>query len=418
MSAPPPAPRRGLRVPLAVARHVGGMPREFWWLWVGSLVNRMGTFVVPFLALYVTRGRGLSEATAGAVLLAWGVALLPAQPLGGQLADRVGRIPTLLIATVGSAAAMVALGFASTPATLVVSAAALGLFGESYRPAVSALLADIVPVEDRPRAFGLQFWAINLGFAAAASVGGLLAERSWLLLFLGDAVTTLTFGLLIAWRVREPARPAVASDGGFLASARVVATDRLFLAIMALTVLYGAMYAQSQSTLPVQIVADGLTEADYGTIIALNGLVIVLVQPWVIGRVSRWRPGIALAAGGLIVGTGLWSTVLATTWTTYAITVVVWTLGEIIAATFSAPVVADISPPHMRGRYQGWFGFAFSIAFAFAPAIGLATFGRFGGAVVWIACLVGGLALAGGWLAVRHPLAERRAAAAAHSMDG
>ena len=365
---------------------------------------------MPFLALYVTRGRGLGEGTAGTVLLAFGVGLLPSQPLGGVLADRVGRIPTLVGASVGSALAMGALALADTGPELALGAFALGLFGESYRPAASALIADLVPVDDRPRAFGLQFWAVNLGFAAAASVGGLLAAHSYTLLFVGDAVTTLTFGLLVAWRVGEPERVTDAAESGLVASVRVVLADRLFLAILGLNVLYAAMYAQVQAALSVDVVSTGLTEADYGTILALNGVVIVLVQPLVIGRVSRWRPGLALAGGAAVIGVGLGLIAFADTWAGFAATVVVWTLGEIVVATFSAPTVADISPPHMRGRYQGWWGLSFSVSFAVGPALGLAVFARWGGGVLWGACTVLGLTTAMGWLLLRNGIAARRAA--------
>ena len=408
--SPPHPPRRGLRAPTVLTTRVGGLPRDFWWIWVGSLVNRAGTFAVPFLALYVTRGRGLDEGTAGTVLLAFGVGLLPSQPVGGVLADRIGRIPTLLAASVGSAVAMAGLAVADTGTELAAGAFALGLFGESYRPAASALLADIVPPHDRPRAFGLQFWAVNLGFAAAASVGGLLAARSYTLLFVGDALTMLAFGALVAWRVREPARLVEASGAGLLASLRVVRADRLFLAILGLNVLYAAMYSQVMAALSVDVVRSGLTEADYGTILALNGVIIVLVQPLVIGRVSQWRPGLALAGGVAVLGVGLGLIGFADSWSAFAATVVVWTLGEIVVATFAAPVVADISPSDMRGRYQGWWGLSFSVAFAIGPAVGLAVFARWGG-VLWGACAVIGLVAALGWLGLRDGIATRRAAA-------
>lgn len=413
MSAEDPLPpRRGLRAPTVLTTRVGGLPGPFWWIWTGSLVNRAGTFVVPFLALYVTRGRGFDEATAGAVLLAFGVGLLPSQPVGGLLADRIGRIRTMLVATIGSAAAMLALSAATRPATLMGGAFLLGLFGESYRPAASALIADVVPVVDRPRAFGLQFWAINLGFAVAASVGGLLAARSYALLFVGDAITTVVFGLLVAWRVREPSRTEPHDGLGLLASARVVAADRLFLAILGLNVLYAVMYSQTQAALSVDVVSSGLTERDYGTIIALNGVIIVFVQPLVIGRVSRWPPGLALSGGAAVLGLGLGVTAFADSWTAFAAAVAIWTLGEIVVATFSAPTVADISPAAMRGRYQGWWGLSFAIAFSFGPALGLRVFGGLGAGVLWGGCAVLGLVTAAGWLGLRHGIAARRTEAA------
>ncbi len=401
--------RRGIWVPRQVTERVEGLPPDFWWLWLGQLVNRAGTFVVPFLALYVTRGRGLSEETAGTVLLAWGIGQLPAQPFGGWLADRVGRVRTLLVATTGSAIALIALGSSARPATLVASAALLGVFGESYRPAVAALIADVVPVADRPRAFGLQFWAINLGFALATSVAGIVSGVSWFLLFVGDAITTMVFGLVVVWRVREPTRPSAPErPDGAPGSIAVVLADRLFLGVLVVSFVYALLYAQVFATLSLQVVADGLSEADFGTLIAVNGVVIVLVQPVVITRIQTWRPGNALALAALVIGTGLGTTVFASTWPTYALTIVVWTLGEIVGATFVAPVVADLAPDDMRGRYQGWFGFAFAGAFAVGPSLGVTVFDRFGGAPVWAGCFVIGLVVAVSWLAMRDAVDARR----------
>ncbi len=386
---------------------LGGLPGEFWWLWLGTFVNRVGTFVVPFLALYVTQGRGLDEAAASTVLLAWGLALLPAPWIAGSLTDRIGRLPMLAIASVAGAASMLALGLAATRMQLAVAAAALGFFGEMYRPPVAALITDVVDVNDRPRAFGLQFWAINLGFAVAATVGGLLAEINWFALFVGDAITTLVFGLLIVMNVEEPDRPASPPEASRFDSVRRVLVDRLFLAILGITTLTAMVYAQTQTTLSVFVVDRGLSPSDFGTAIALNGVVIVLLQPLAIGWVSRWSPGVAMAVGETVLAVGVGLTALASTWLGFAATVVVWTLGEIVTATFRTPVIADISPADMRGRYQGWYGFAFAVAFSVAPALGLIALAAIGAGLWWL-CTAAGLIAAAAWFRLRRSIERRR----------
>lgn len=415
--APPLLPRRGLKARVAgrIERspRTAGLPPGFWLLWVGTLINRAGTFVIPFVALYVTRGRGHSAATAGAVLLAFGIGGLPAQPLGGALADRIGRAPTAAFSLFASSAALTGLAFARSPWQLVLAAGLLGFVADMFRPAVSALIVDLVPPPDRPRAFGLQFWAVNLGFAGAAAIGGVLAEISWTLLFIGDAITTAVFGLILLRWVRDPERTAGEGDPSLLGSLKVVRRDRLFLGLLVVSFTYALMYSQTQSTLSLEVVSHGLTERDYGLILALNGLVIVLVQPFVIARVSSWAPGLALAGAQLVMGIGLGLTALVGNVPLFGLTVVIWTLGEIVGATFAAPIVADLSPPDMRGRYQGWFGLSFSVAFALGPTLGLAAFGRYGGGVVWAACLGAGVVTALLTLRLRRGIVERRQAAAA-----
>lgn len=213
--------------------------------------------------------------------------------------------------------------------------------------------------------------------------------------------------------VKEPVRDTTHTDPGLRGGLAIIKRDRLFLAFLVVAVTYATMYSQVQSTLPLELGSHGLGERDYGFIIALNGILIVIIQPLVISRISTWRPGYALAGAQVVLGIGLGLTAFATDIPTFAATVVIWTFGEIVGSTFAAPIVADLSPPQMRGRYQGMFGLTFSVAFAIGPAGGLRVFDRFGGGPVWAACFIAGIATALLTLRLRHGIVERREAAAA-----
>ena len=181
----------------AIRSTAGGFPRPFWTLWAGALVNRIGTFVVPFLALYLTERRGLPVSSTGLVVSLWGLGSAASAPVGGWLADRIGRRPTMVGALALGGASMMALGLAErleiiAPATLLV-----GFLGDLYRPGLFAAVSDLVPVADRARAFGLVYWAANLGIAVAVSLGGLLASVSYLVLFVADGATTLAFAAML-----------------------------------------------------------------------------------------------------------------------------------------------------------------------------------------------------------------------------
>jgi MFS family permease len=187
------------------------LPRTFWFLFAGSLLNRLGGFVVSFLALYLTARRGYRDEAAGQVVSLWGLGAVLAGPIAGHLADRVGRRPTMLAACALGATCALALGFARAPSEIGACALGLGLFGEGYRPALQAAVADVVPPLGRNRAYGFLFWAANIGFAGAALTGGLLFKLDPLLLFIADAATTLGFGLLVFLAVPET-RPARVAD--------------------------------------------------------------------------------------------------------------------------------------------------------------------------------------------------------------
>ncbi|HET6918525.1 MAG TPA: MFS transporter [Jiangellaceae bacterium] len=180
-----------------------GLPRPFWYLLAGAFVNRLGYMVEPFLALYLAGPRELDPSTVGVVLAAFGAGAFASQPIGGYLADRYGRRATLVGGMIGTAASFMLLASVRGLGLIGVAACVSGVAIDLYRPAVSAMIADLVAPENRAKAFALLYWAINLGVAAAGITGGFLATRSYWLLFTVDAATCLAFALLIAQRVPE-----------------------------------------------------------------------------------------------------------------------------------------------------------------------------------------------------------------------
>src|SRR5256885_3700710 len=188
-------------------RHTtGGLPKTFWSLWTGTLINRLGSFVVIFLAIYLTSARHFSAAFAGLVIGLYGAGGAAGTLTGGVLADRWGRRRTLLLSHLSGATCMVALGLLHQRWWIAAGATALGMSAEMARPAFSALMIDVVPDRDRLRAFSLNYWAINLGFACSAVLAGLAAQVDYLLLFLIDGGTTLLTAVIVLTKVRDVAR--------------------------------------------------------------------------------------------------------------------------------------------------------------------------------------------------------------------
>jgi MFS family permease len=393
----------------ALAPTVAGLPPAFWWLWAGTLVNRVGAFVLPFLAFYLTDELDLTPAFVGLVLATFGFGSIVATLLGGSLSDRLGRRPVLLFSQVSTAATLVVLGLTTTPVAVLVLCGVLGLTSNTARPAFSAMMTDIVPADDMVRAFSLNYWAVNLGFAIAPVLGGLLARSGYLSLFLVDAATTLVFAVLVFLRVPE-SHPTLGAPRSTTAGSLVdVLRDRVFLSFVLLTFGFAVVFMQHLSSLPVQMGDDGLTPAQYGTIIALNGALIVIVTVPLTRWLQRYPRSHVLAISSVFLGLGFGATTWASTPTEYAATVVVWTVGEVIGAAVGPAIVADLAPPALRGRYQGVFGFSFAAAALVAPLVGGAVYDRLGGQVLWAGCAVLSFVTAAGHLAVA-PARSRRLA--------
>lgn len=401
-----------------VERRTSGLPAPFWWLWLGTLVNRAGTFIQPFLVLYLTGPRDLSVRTAGYVLTLWGVGSLFAQPVGGFLTDRIGRRATLGLSLAATATALVGLGAVRGTVAIAGLGLVVGLVGDMYRPAATAAIADVVDDAHRERAYALMFWAINLGFSIASVAAGVLVHLGFGTLFVLDAATTLAFGLLALRFVPEtrPDSPGDAPRPRLADPLRLLRIDRLLLAATALVLVYAILYGQAMVLLPLAIRAAGLPVSVFGYVIAVNGVLIIVLQPLLLGWLERAERRVSLPAGLALVGCGLAATPYCHRTWQFAATVVVWTLGEILVAGSYQAIVAALAPPHLRGRYAGALGLAWGASNLAAPLLGTASF-AVSSTLTAAGCLVAGLTSAVGQYALLGAIARRRDAAAPVGQD-
>ncbi|MGZ4400124.1 MAG: MFS transporter [Gaiellaceae bacterium] len=368
-----------------VRSNIRALPRPAWFLFAGTLVNRFGSFVLTFLVLYMTE-KGYSSAEAGAAASAYGVGALGASALGGLMADRLGRRRTIATSMFGSAASMLALSQARSLASILLLAAVTGLCSELYRPASSALLADIVAPERRVTAFAVYRFAINLGFAFGPATAGLLAQRSFTLIFVGDAITSTAYGVIALVALpegrRAPAREERRGEG-----VRAILADRALLAFLAAGLATAFVYLQMTSGLALHAHASGLSSADFGLLMAMNGIVITFCELPLTSLTQRLPPLPVMAAGQLLLGIGFGVTAFAHTLPALLGTVSIWTMGEMVNAPVSSAYLASLSPEHLRGRYAGAQSSTWALATVLAPGLGGVLFG-IDERLLWLTCLL------------------------------
>ncbi|HEX4406586.1 MAG TPA: MFS transporter [Polyangia bacterium] len=366
-----------------------GLPRTYWTLWTGMLLNRLGGAVFFLLGIYLTRERGLSPEVAGLVISLYAAGGFFAGPVGGALADRFGRRATLLVGTASAGSLMLALGLSRATGAIIALAPLLGFFSDLCRPPLQAAVADVVPPADRARAYGLLYWAINLGFAGASVCGGALAEHHFSLLFVIDALTTFTYGAIVLVGVPET-RPALATDARPPGVAAFAAPfrDRPFVTFVLIQVLLFVAFAQVVVALPLDMRAHGLGLPAIGWLMGLNGLYIVVMQPIALRLLRRFGHVQWLAAGCVLTGLGLGATALAGGARVYALSAILWTIGEIGFSTAAPALVADLAPVARRGAYQGTYQLAWGGASVLAPTLGSLVLARLGAGALWIGCLV------------------------------
>jgi MFS family permease len=315
----------------------------------------------------------------------------------------------MLLSFFAAPLAMLAVGLARDPLLLIPATLALGFFTDLYRPAVNAAIVDLVPEDRRTRAFGYIYWAINLGAALAPIAAGFLANFDYFLLFALDALTTAVFGVVVLLRVPESQARHVAAEAKVATRARLglALRDSMLVVFTLLSILVGIIYSQAHVTLPIDMAAAGLPPSDYGLAIAVNGALIVLVTIPISRAAERWPRFPTIAISALLLGTGFGLTGLAGTLPFFAFSVAVWTMGEVIGAAVAPVIVAGMSPPALRGLYQGIWGSSWGLAFFLGPALGGLVYENLGAGALWTSLFALGVFLFCAYLALS-TVARRR----------
>ncbi|MFH8729596.1 MDR family MFS transporter [Streptomyces termitum] len=391
---------------------VSGLPPGFWWLWLSTLVNRTGAFVLTFLSLYLTAELGHSAWFAGLVVALHGLGGVAGSPLGGVLTDRWGRRPTMITMHLAAAACAAALAFVTSAWGVAAVVLLMGVAMQAVRPSINATIADTVPAEDVRRAFSLNYWALNLGFAVASITGGAAAFLGYRTLFLVDAVATLLCAVIVFLRLPEtrPERPErAAGDAGPAdrVSMLDVLRDGPFRTLVLLNLLVCLVFTVPWIGLPLTMTGQGLPASSYGMVIAVNGIVIVGFQLLVNKVTERRSPVVLLTVASLLFAVGTGATALAGSPVAFAATVVIWTIGEMVHVPTNAAATARLAPEHARGRYQGVMGMSWAVAGFVAPIMAGAVVDGPGPDVLWAGTFaIGLLAAAGYTLRLRKALRE------------
>jgi MFS family permease len=380
------------RAPGRLIDNVRAMPREVWIILVGTFINRFGSFVMPFLALYLTR-QGFAVTQAGIAISAYGAGHLSASMLGGYLADRIGRRHTIALSMFGSAVALLALSQARTFPMIVLFTTLTGATAELYRPAAGALIGDLVPPERRVTAFALYRLAVNLGFTVGPATAGFLASRSFLYLFVGDAITSVIYGVIALFFLPHGVRTAAHEEKKHEGAITVALRDRAFVLFLLATTCSMWIDYQLHTVLPLYVTSLGFSTRTYGLLLSLNGVMIVLFELAITGWTQRFAPTRMIALGYGLSAIGISMTGLAHTVPALAMTVVLWTIGEMIHASVGGAYVTNLAPERYRGRYHGMWVFTWSLAMLAGPSIGTWIYARNPDAL-WLTCAVVGMVAA------------------------
>lgn len=386
-------------------RGLGALPREVWFLSLGTLINRAGTMVLPFLTLYLTVDRRFSASTAGLALTVYGIAAIIIAPLAGRLSDRFGGLLIIKLSLFLSGAILFVFPFVSSLTGIFAICGLWAIATEAFRPPSMSIIGDLAGPSQRKAAFALSRLAINLGMSIGPVVGGFLAMYSFKLLFYADGATSILAGLLVAvlpWRLQPQTDQADVNSKDSRASLNSaepalalryssVLKNRQFIYFLIAMLPIELVFFQSLAAMPLFLVRDlHFSEAGFGALLAINTVLIILIEVPLNSAMADWSHRRSLALGALLVGAGFGALVFVNGTLGAAATIVLWTFGEMIILPASAAFVSDIAPRDQSGAYMGLYTMGFSVAFAIGPFLGLQAMERLGPGSVWIGTFICG----------------------------
>jgi MFS family permease len=368
---------------MAALRHqLRHLPRPFWVLVGATFVNRFGVFVVPFLALFITRN-GNTTTQAGYAVATYSLGGFAAAWLGGWLADRLGRNVTMAVSALGGAVCMMALSQAVDWRMLAVLAFITGAINEAGHPASAALVQDIVAPEHRVVAFAVQRFAINLAWSLGPATAGLLAAHtSFFWLFVVDAATSAFFGV-IAWLFLPRGRRTEASQAGWGHAWVSIRQNKPFLALFGACVCTAWIFRQTNTTFALHFERNELPIDWCGYVLALNGVMICLFEVPLANVLRRLPVRGVLAAGYILMGASFLVFQSSGTLMAFVLMMVLFTIGEMTAFSRQQAYAASLAPEDMRGRYVGFMSFAWCAGNTASSALGMAIFDHHPG-TLWI----------------------------------
>jgi len=378
-------------------------PKAFWTYNIIVFIDRFGGFMLyPFFALYLTQKFEIGMSTVGVLFAVFSISGLVGSALGGALTDRMGRKGVIIFSLILSSLSALGMGFAPTLAIFIAVSVIVGTLSSVGGPAHEAVVADLLPPEKRAEGYGIIRVVFNLAVIIAPAVAGLLIAKSYLLLFIVDAIISLISATIVIFALPETkpqphpdAKPETMSQT-FAGYARVF-RDIPFLAFVLVSIMMTLVYMNMNTTLGVFLRdSHGIPAIGYGYLISLNAIIVVLFQFWTARRLEKYKPMLMMAVGTALYAIGFSMYGFTSSYLMFAAAMVIITIGEMIVSPFQQALVASFAPEEMRGRYMAISHLTWGVAFAAGPYLAGLVMDNLNPNLLWAACgILGTFAMIG-----------------------
>jgi MFS family permease len=386
-------------------------PRDFWMMIVVNFVDRLGgSLLFPFFALYITKKFQVGMTEVGGLFAIFFISGFIGSFPGGALADRFGRKGIIIFSLIATSFSTLLMGFVNEFQFFLLVAFISGIFTDVGGPAYEAVFMDLLPEEKRASGFGIRRVAFNLAIVIGPVIGGFVAARSYLALFIIDAIISAIVALLVFLLIPEtkPAAPEgkiqESTSETFAGYLRVL-RDRRFIAFTLVCLLTWLVYMNMNTTLGVYLRDQhGLPESGYGWLISINAAMVVLLQFPITRRLEKNPPMLMMALGTFFIATGLLLYGFVGSFWLFAVAMAIITIGEMVTIPIANAVVAKFAPEEMRGRYTFVYGNSWGISFAVGPFLAGLVLDNYDPNLLWYACGIIGMIAVAGFLALQRAL--------------
>jgi MFS family permease len=382
-------------------------PRDFWMMIMVNFVDRLGgSLLFPFFALYITRKFDVGMTEVGGLFAIFALSSFIGAFPGGALTDRFGRKGMIIFSLTASSVSTLLMGFVNEFQFFLTVAFISGIFTDVGGPAYEAVFMDMLPEEKRASGFGIRRVAFNLAVVIGPVIGGFVAARSYLALFIIDAIISAIVALMVFLLIPET-KPAAREGEQQESTAQTFAgyfrvfRDGRFMAFTLVCMLAWLVYMNMNTTLGVYLRdRHGIPESGYGWIISINAAMVVLMQFPITRRLEKNPPMLMMALGAFFIAAGLALYGFVASFWLFAVAIAVLTIGEMITVPIANAVVASFAPEEMRGRYNFIYGSSWGISFAVGPYLAGIVMDQYDPNWLWYACGIVGMVSVFGFLAL------------------
>lgn len=357
-------------------------PKSIYILFIATVVNKLGNFVLPFLTIFLTRNLGFGAGKVGIFIMIGGAIYVPGSILGGKLADSFGRKNVLI--TCQALAGLCFIPCAIYPNTIKTAWLLFAsiFFSAAAEPASNAMIIDLTNHKNRNEIYSFLYLGNNIGIAIGPVVAGFLYNKYIEWIFLGDAITTAVALILIVRYVKET-RPSEehiiksigdksnqerAEDKGLIGA---LMKRPLLLIFSLISIIYSFVYAQNMFVIPLQVekIFGNSSTAVFGTIMACNAIVVVTLTTFITAVTKKYSSIINITVAGVFYALGFGMLFFVKSYMMFILSTIIWTIGEVLAFTNQGVFIANHTPISHRGRFNAILPLITGAGRAIGPAI-------------------------------------------------